>query len=166
LSPAQQAGYQALFTRLMAEGLYPQRAGHEAALAAWLRLILVTASRWGEDVPQDPPAVAADPELANLWEILAEHVEAPEADLAAALARRVPNYDSLRHRFKRVYGRAPRDLVACMRLERAKHLLLETDLQIGEVAERLGYGRPAEFTRAFTRAVGSSPGAFRRQPGS
>ena len=31
--------------------------------------------------------VAADPEIANLWEIIHEHLESPDADLTAALAR-------------------------------------------------------------------------------
>ena len=165
LQPDQLAGYQALFTRLMAESLHPARPGHAAAMSAWLRLILVTASRWDEAVAQDPPAVASDPEIAGLWEVINEHLESPDADLTAALARRVPNYDSLRHRFKRLYGRAPRDLMATMRIERAKHLLLETDLPVGEIAERFGYGRLAEFSRAFTRQVGRSPREFRQNPG-
>ncbi len=165
LDAEQVSGYQALFTRLIAESMHPGRPGHEAALSGWLRLILISAARWDEPVAQDPPAVAADPEIANLWEIINEHLESPDADLTAALARRVPNYDSLRHRFKRLYGRAPRDLMAHMRIERAKHLLLETELPVGGIAEQLGYGRLAEFTRAFTRQVGRSPRDFRKNPG-
>jgi len=166
LASGQLAGYQALFTRLMAESMRPARSGHQAALSAWLRLILIAASRWDETVAQDPTGVTADPELANLWEIIHEHLESSDADLTAALARRVPNYDSLRHRFKRIYGRAPRDLMGYMRIERAKHLLLETDLPVGGIAEQMGYGRLAEFTRAFTRQVGRSPRAFRTSPHS
>lgn len=165
LDEQQLAGYQALFTRLVAESLHPGRPGCQAALSGWLRLILIAASRWDADVAADPPAVATDPEIANLWEVIHEHLESPAADLTAALARRVPNYDSLRHRFKRIYGRAPRDLMADMRVERAKLLLLETALPVSAIAERLGYGRLAEFTRAFTRQAGRSPRAFRQQPG-
>ncbi len=166
LDAEQLAGYQALFTRLMAESMHPARPGHQAALSAWLRLILVAASRWDAAVAADPPTVASDPEIANLWEILHEHLESPEVDLSAALGRRVPNYDSLRHRFKRLYGRSPRELLAHMRIERSKHLLLETDMPVGSIAAQLGYGRLAEFTRAFTRQVGRSPRAFRRDPSS
>lgn len=165
LDAAQLTGYQALFTRLLAESMQPERPGHHAAVSAWLRLILVAAGRWGGRGIADPPTVAADPELAGLWEILHEHVEAPEADLTAALARRVRNYDALRHRFKRAYGRAPREVMTHLRIERAKHLLLETDAPVGAIAERLGYGRLAEFTRAFTRQSGRSPRAFRCDPG-
>jgi AraC-like DNA-binding protein len=160
----QLAGYQALFIRLMAESIHPDRPGCQAALSSWLRLILISASRWSDDVVRDPPAITADPDIANLWEIIHEHIESPVADLTAALARRVPKYDSLRHRFKRIYGRAPRDLMMFMRIERAKQLLLETSLPVGVIAAQIGYGRLAEFTRAFTSQVGRSPRAFRLQP--
>jgi AraC family carnitine catabolism transcriptional activator len=134
-------------------------------VSGWLRLLLIAASRWDEPFPTEPPGLATDSELANPWEVLHEHLEAPDADVTAALARRVPKYDSLRHRFKRAYGRAPREFLAHLRIERAKHLLLETDLQVGAIASQLGYGRLAEFTRAFTRHVGVSPRTFRSAPG-
>ncbi len=163
LAPEQLASYQALFTRLMVESLHPDAPGHREALASWLRLILVAAARWDHGAPE-AITVAADSEISNLWEVINEHLESPGADFSAALSRRVPNYDSLRHRFKRLYGRAPRDFLATMRINRAKHLLLETDEGVGWIAQRLGYGRLAEFTRAFTRQVGRSPRAFRARP--
>jgi AraC-like DNA-binding protein len=159
------AGFQTLFARMIVESMQSQQAGHLAAVSGWLRLLLIAASRWDEPFPTEPPGLATDSELANLWEVLHEHLEAPDADVTAALARRVPKYDSLRHRFKRAYGRAPREFLAHLRIERAKHLLLETDLQVGAIASQLGYGRLAEFTRAFTRHVGVSPRTFRSAPG-
>lgn len=155
--------WRAVFTRLMAESMQAGAPGHDAALSGWLRLLLVQAARWSAGADR-PAGTSADPALAQLWELIAQHVEAPEADFRAALARRIPNYDSLRHRFKRVYGEAPRDLLARMRIERAKHLLLEGDEAVGGIAARLGYGRLAEFTRAFTRHAGRSPTAFRQHP--
>jgi AraC-like DNA-binding protein len=163
LSPAQLAAWQAVFQRLMAESMYPGRVGHAAAMSSWLRLLLVQAARWDAAQPE-AVGLADDPALARLWEIINEHVEAPEADFGAALARRVPNYDSLRHRFKRIYGRAPRDLLGHLRIERAKHLLLETDQPVAWLATRLGYARASEFTRAFVRGTGQTPSAFRIAP--
>jgi len=163
LDEAQLEAWRAVFNRLMAESMSTTAPGHAAALSGWLRLLLVQAARWGHDAAT-PAGITPDPALAGLWELIAQHIEAPEADFRAAVARRIGNYDSLRHRFKRVYGQAPRDLLAQMRMERAKHLLLETEDAIGAIAGRLGYGRLAEFTRAFARHAGCSPSAFRRQP--
>ena len=163
LDAGQLEAWRAVFTRLMAESMATNAPGHVAALSGWLRLLLVQTARWGR-VGGSPVGISSDPALAELWELIAQHVEAPEADFRAALARRISNYDSLRHRFKRIHGCAPRDFLAQMRMERAKHLLLETVDPVGAIAERLGYGRLAEFTRAFARHAGRSPSAFREQP--
>ena len=163
LTRDQLAGYQGLFVRLQAE-LAGNRPGARAAAAAWLRLLLVGAARWSA---ADAPALAPpphDPELMTLWEVINDHIERP-ADFASALRRRVPNYDSLRHRFRRIYACAPRDALLSLRMERAKHLLLESTLPVKDVAERLGYGRQHEFARAFAARVGRSPTAWRAQPG-
>ncbi len=185
LSPEQLATWQGLFTRLIGESLRSQADGQAAALSAWLRLLLIQAARWtpitGEaSTSITAPAVSitprgrhetglatpttSEPALAELWELLVQHIEAPETDFRAAIARRLPQYDSLRHRFSRVYGHPPRETLIRMKMERAKYLLLESDDTVGLLAERLGYGRLAEFTRAFTRFVGQSPSAFRAQP--
>jgi len=162
LKPAQLAGYQGLFVRLQAE-IAAGRTGSAAAAAAWLRLILISAARWSDS---DAPVLAPpphDPELMALWEVIHEHIDRP-ADFSPALARRIPNYDSLRHRFRTTYGVAPRDLLLRLRMDRAKHLLLESDLSVTAVATQLGYGRIHEFTRVFRTHVGRTPTAFRANP--
>jgi hypothetical protein len=163
-SEAQLAAWQAVFTRLMAESMQPRANGHAAAMSAWLRLLLVQTARWDDAGVPEPTEIAADPQLAHLWEVINQHIEAPEADFNGALAHQVKNYDSLRHRFKRIYGRPPRELLTHLRLERAKYLLLETTSPVRDIASRLGYARQAEFTRAFVRRVGLTPSAFRQDP--
>ncbi len=160
------AGYRAAFMRLMAESMRPERPGHAAAVSAWLRLLLIGAARWSEPGRVEPPASDGDAGVAAVWELLNEHVEAPDADFTAAVGRRIPDYDAVRHRFKRCHGVSPRDMRQRLRMQRAKFLLLDSDLDIAAIAERLGYARQAEFSRAFAREVGRSPGAFRSDPAS
>jgi AraC-like DNA-binding protein len=157
-------GFQTLFLRLLSEQ-QQRRVGRAAAASAWLRLMLVSAARWqdGSEAPA-PAAPTTDAELLALWRLINDHVGAP-ADLAAAIKRNVPNYDSLRHRFRKVFKQSPRDLVISLRMERAKSLLLETDLAIAAVAERIGYGRQHEFARAFHREVGCTPTWWREHAG-
>lgn len=162
LTPAQQRAYQGLFVRLQAE-LASAHSGAHAAAAAWLRLILIGAARWRES---DAPTVAPPPHdaaLMNLWEVIHDCVDRP-ADFSRTLARRVPNYDALRHRFKSTYGLAPRDLLLHLRMNRAKQVLLESDLPITAIAALLGYGRSHEFTRMFRSQVGCTPTGFRANP--
>ncbi len=163
LSAEQLTGYQGLFSRLQAEAM-GRRPGADAATAAWLRLLLIAAARWADGEGAAPAQPTGDPELLALWEVIHDHIERP-ADLAGALKRRVRNYDSLRHRFRTVFGCAPRDALIQLRIQRAKHLLLETELSIGAIAERLGYARQHEFARAFAREVGTAPSVWRAQPG-
>jgi AraC-like DNA-binding protein len=48
-------------------------------------------------------------------------------------------------------------------LERARGLLAEPGSTVGEVAHSLGFAEAAGFTRAFRKATGVSPAAFKRQ---
>jgi len=59
------------------------------------------------------------------------------------------------------------NLVDQVRLERAKELLTTTSMNLGQIAEALGYADAANFTRAFKRWTDSSPSRYRtraRQP--
>lgn len=54
------------------------------------------------------------------------------------------------------------DVQARVRHERARKLLLDTDLDIEAISLKLGFQDRHSFTRAFTRWEGVSPAAFRR----
>jgi len=54
-----------------------------------------------------------------------------------------------------------KDLVEAERYEIARQTLLETDLQVGNVAALLGYADASAFTRAFRRWSGAAPGEWR-----
>ena len=49
-----------------------------------------------------------------------------------------------------------------VRVELARDLLQNTDLQIGSISRSVGFGDPAHFARMFRRLGGLSPRAFRR----
>lgn len=48
------------------------------------------------------------------------------------------------------------------RLERARGMLMQTDLPVTQVAEACGFASPAHFSRAFRRQFGKPPSATRR----
>ncbi len=58
-------------------------------------------------------------------------------------------------------GISLRSIVEGVKLEEAKRLLSETDLQITEIADVLLYAHLPSFTRAFKRATGRAPSDFR-----
>jgi two-component system response regulator YesN len=49
------------------------------------------------------------------------------------------------------------------RLEVAKHWLVDTDMKIAEIAERLKYNNATNFIRYFKKQEGTTPGKFREQ---
>ncbi|PAW78189.1 MAG: hypothetical protein B9S32_08315 [Verrucomicrobia bacterium Tous-C9LFEB] len=64
--------------------------------------------------------------------------------------------------FKKTTGQSPLDFLVETRLARARHLLRETPLSIGEIAERLDYADVYFFSRQFKQKTGVSPLAYRR----
>jgi AraC-like DNA-binding protein len=64
-------------------------------------------------------------------------------------------------RFKRVTGDTPAHYIARIRIQRAMDLLRATDDNLERIAERVGYGDPFVFSKAFKRMQGVSPRDFR-----
>jgi LacI family transcriptional regulator, galactose operon repressor len=65
--------------------------------------------------------------------------------------------------FLRVIGRSLLDEITGCRLERAKRLLLETDLPCRLVGPAAGFGSQKTFNRTFRRIEAMPPGTFRKR---
>lgn len=139
------------------------RAFQTQAESAWLQLLLISVHRWvsGETTEALTPG-SVNPELVKLWHLVNASVGQPAEYLEQI--HTLPNYDSLRHGFKRAFGCSPRDMMLRLRIQHAKNLLLETNLSIKEIAHRCGYLRQHEFARAFRHHTGVAPTAWRVQP--
>ena len=62
-----------------------------------------------------------------------------------------------------VTGRGTKELITGRRMLEAARLLRFTDLTVGEVAFRAGFGDPLYFSRAFKRHAGEAPVAYRER---
>jgi transcriptional regulator GlxA family with amidase domain len=49
-----------------------------------------------------------------------------------------------------------------MRLEKARELLLQTDIPVTQIADHVGFLNPAHFSRAFSKRFGVAPSALRQ----
>lgn len=65
--------------------------------------------------------------------------------------------------FKELAGISPIQYAIQCRIRTAQHLLLETSGPIPEIAAQTGYKSATHFQQAFKKAVGTSPGVFRRE---
>ncbi|MEQ1404068.1 AraC family transcriptional regulator [Neorhizobium sp. Rsf11] len=63
-------------------------------------------------------------------------------------------------RFRREVGVAPMEYATSWRMALAKEMLLRREASIAEIAARIGYASASAFNVAFTRHVGTTPGAF------
>jgi sigma-54 dependent transcriptional regulator, acetoin dehydrogenase operon transcriptional activator AcoR len=63
--------------------------------------------------------------------------------------------------FRKTVGLTPRDYVLRARIERAKGLLTESDLTVGEVSGAVGFADQSHFSNIFRRLTAMTPRGFR-----
>ena len=63
--------------------------------------------------------------------------------------------------FRRVSGVPYKQYLTTLRLTEAKRLLEETDLNVHEIAELVGYGKASNFIKKFSEEFGDTPLAYR-----
>lgn len=70
---------------------------------------------------------------------------------------------SLEIRFQNIVGRSLHEEIRRVHIQRAKSLLVHTDLTVPSLAESSGYNGPDRFRVAFVKEVGMTPTAYRQQ---
>lgn len=65
--------------------------------------------------------------------------------------------------FRKTVGVPPYRYLLTKRIERAKALLLNSDMAPGKIAAEVGFSSQAQFTTNFRKMVGKTPGRFRRE---
>ncbi|MGV2787726.1 helix-turn-helix domain-containing protein, partial [Clostridium perfringens] len=64
--------------------------------------------------------------------------------------------------FSREQGISFSEYLQQYRFEKAKRWLIETDMKIGEIAEKLTYTNPQNFIRFFRKMENITPGQYRQ----
>lgn len=117
---------------------------------------LYVATRQSSDfLRQDDPCVAAA--LRFIKNHAGQAIGVPNLVEHVQVSRR-----TLERRFLRAVGRSILSEITSRRLERAKRLLLETDLPSYRVASGAGFGSMKTFNRVFRHAEGVPPKCFRQ----
>jgi hypothetical protein len=134
------------------------------AASAWLTLLLVDVTRWLVIRPELDFAEGKeeiDPQCFELWQKINRQVFQP-ASTGPMLFGLNPCHDSLRHRFRKIFGISPQGMLIRVRMDKAKELLRTSNLSVKEIARELGYSRQHDLTRAFHKHVGTSPSEWKK----
>jgi len=82
------------------------------------------------------------------------------ADYAAESCLTVRHFSSLIRQYS---GQTPKQWIHIFTISQAKHLLMQPNLPIKEVADRLGFPEQLTFRKYFKAHTGFSPSEYRRQ---
>jgi LacI family transcriptional regulator len=103
-----------------------------------------------------------EPCVATALQFIKNHAGRP-IDVSHVIEQVNVSRRTLERQFSRALGRSISSEIMQCRLERAKRLLLETDLPSYRVAAAAGFGTIKSFNRVFRRALGVSPQRFRQK---
>jgi AraC family transcriptional regulator len=100
--------------------------------------------------------------IRNVQVYLAQNL-ADDVDLhaIAAYAALSPYYFT--RQFTAMVGMPPYRYLISLRIQRAAHLLRESDLTVTQILRRVGFHTPSHFTTTFRRHMGMSPTDYRRR---
>ncbi|HXF45922.1 MAG TPA: AraC family transcriptional regulator, partial [Burkholderiaceae bacterium] len=151
--------------RYAARAYAERQAGAQDLLARLSELLFVEAVReYIERLPAEATgwlAALRDPPLARA--LAALHARVAYAWTTEQLAQEaLLSRSAFADRFARTLGVPPMTYLTRWRMLLARQRLRESRAPIARIAAELGYESESTFTRAFTREVGVSPGAFRR----
>jgi LacI family transcriptional regulator len=103
-----------------------------------------------------------DVEVAEALRFIREHASGPMG-VDAVLKNATVSRRQLERRFRTSLGRSMLDEIRRCRVERARQLLLETDLTLPQVATASGFSSASYLTVVFGESAGQTPGNFRKR---
>ncbi len=106
--------------------------------------------------------VMDDSVVARALRFIRDHANRPMG-IDAVVERAGVSRRTLERRFAAAVGRSLFEEMDARRMDRARRLLMETDLPVTRVAETAGFSRLKPMLRAFRRAEGTTPAGYRQR---
>lgn len=150
-----------VLVKLLIDEAAQQHDGRSLVLTRLVEILLVESLRLTQtrDAPAGLLRGLGDARLSDAIRQMhadpARHWTMAELAREAALSR-----SAFFDRFARSVGVPPMEYLLAWRMALAKDLLRHQEVDIAEVAERVGYGSASTFSTAFSRHVGQSPGRY------
>lgn len=144
-------------SKLMFEQLLELNSKQEIEL--WLKNIVVTPIVQQIRQRENSQAAKLSQEIKHL---IHEHYKTDlSLDYCADQLGYHPNY--IKRVFRQYTGMNFSDYLMEYRIAKVKHWLVETDMKIAEIAEKIRYNNPQNLIRSFRKIVGMTPGEYREK---
>ncbi|MEV6410646.1 helix-turn-helix domain-containing protein [Kribbella sp. NPDC051718] len=143
--------------------LHLVRRDHGSAIAANVarRLVMAPHRDGGQAQFITAPTVAGEGSLEPVMRWMQEHLAEP-LSLASIAAHASMSTRTLSRQFRAQTGSTPLQWLIRLRIDRAQELLETTDLTIDQIATTCGFGSPLLLRQHFTKALATTPTAYRR----
>jgi LacI family transcriptional regulator len=93
---------------------------------------------------------------------IGEHADEPISVEDVVTALNV-NRRTLEMRVRKALGRTPLSEIHRQHIQRAKSILADTEIPVGQVSEQAGFRSPQRFAVVFSRETGMTPSEYRKQ---
>lgn len=130
----------------------------------WLLQPLDACAMFGASPAAEGTAPTPTEFVDSLRQTIAPHLDNPELGLDFVARLSGISRQALQRRLKGC-GSTFSEVVASLRIERARDALIGSSRPISEIAQSVGFADPTSFTRAFKARIGQSPREYRKHPG-
>jgi len=111
-----------------------------------------------KELPEEPPEDRQEARFRQLRQYIEENYSTTSLEDAAGFLKMNPYY--LSKYFKKMAGVGFSDYLVRLRMEKAQHLISKVGLKINQIGKIVGYSNPNNFSRAFRKYYGTSPGNY------
>ncbi len=115
-----------------------------------------------KDAKPDAPPTLDDIFLQKIREVITAKMGESELGILDLCKAVHLSYTQVFRKIKALTGENPTFYIRKMRLQRARHLLQTTEMNISEIAYEVGFSDPGYFSRVFHEAFGTAPSAMRK----
>lgn len=153
-----------VLVKLLIEEAAERRSGRDLVLGRLVEILLVELLRLTQ-APDASPGLLRGLDDARLAQAIRQiHADPGRPWTMAELAREAAlSRSAFFDRFTRSVGVPPMEYLLAWRMALAKDMLRHGEIDIAEIAERVGYASASTFSTAFSRHVGQPPGRFSKR---
>ncbi|MFA6832850.1 MAG: response regulator, partial [Bacteroidaceae bacterium] len=117
--------------------------------------------------PQEATFSNADEQfIIKLNELINEHLSEPILDVKFLTVQMGMSRTSLYNKIKELTNMGVNDYIKCKRIDKATALLTQTDMNITEISEQVGFTYQRYFSTLFKEIKGITPSKYRAENGS